>query len=125
MKRDSPKKTGTQNGLCLVWVYVPKQWAEEVKTAAFAAGAGRIGAYSACSWETEGNGQFYPMPGSTPFLGSVGTLETTPELRIEFVCPRHDVKMVLQSIVNAHPYEEPAYGAVPFFTLADFRGGRG
>ena len=38
--------------------YVPTADAERVKTSIFKTGAGSIGHYSHCSWETEGMGQF-------------------------------------------------------------------
>ena len=39
-------------------VFIPENAKERVKDALFEAGAGRLGAYSRCSWECLGVGQF-------------------------------------------------------------------
>ena len=63
--------------------FVPVDYADLVKQAVFKAGAGKLGNYSECSWETLGTGQFKPMSGSNPFLGDVDVLETVSELNKE------------------------------------------
>ena len=52
--------------------YVPDSHVEAVKQAVFAAGGGRVGAYDSCAWQVLGQGQFRPLTGSQPFLGSQG-----------------------------------------------------
>ena len=54
--------------------YVPGSHAEKVKESMFNAGAGKIGNYEKCSFEYSGLGQFKPLPGATPFIGSEGEL---------------------------------------------------
>ena len=54
--------------------YVPENYIEQVKNALFDAGAGRIGDYSHCAWETKGIGQFMPLPGSDAFIGETNRL---------------------------------------------------
>lgn len=93
--------------------YVPVDHAEAVKDAIFAAGAGRIGDYDRCCWQTLGTGQFRPLPGSQPFIGSTGTEEHVPELRIELVVAEPDFPAVLAALLAAHPYETPAYSYWP------------
>ena len=70
----------------LLCFYVPVTHAEAVKEAVFATGAGKIGQYEACSWQTAGEGQFRPLAGSQPFLGRAGQLERVAELKVEMVC---------------------------------------
>ena len=92
------------------WViYVPRENAEAVRAAVFAAGAGHIGDYSHCSWSVEGIGQFLPQEGASPAIGSVGTVERVPEDRIEVVAAAHIRPVVLSAMRAAHPYEEPAF----------------
>ena len=100
--------------------YVPVADAAAVKDALFAAGAGRIGAYDQCSWDCPGRGQFRPLEGADPAVGSVGGLEAVEELKVETVCEDVLLEPVLRALVSAHPYEEPAYAAWPVTTLADF-----
>jgi len=92
--------------------YVPEGHLEVVKTAVFAAGAGRIGDYDQCCWQVLGTGQFRPLAGSNPFLGQQGSVEQVPEYRVELVCEDHLVRAAVLALVAAHPYEEPAYDVI-------------
>ena len=89
--------------------YVPLEHLESVKEAVFAAGAGRIGAYSKCSWETAGPGQFMPLAGSSPFIGRQDSLERVEEIKVEMVCASAVIGDVVSALKAAHPYETPAY----------------
>lgn len=89
--------------------FVPEQHAEVVKSAVFATGAGQLGEYDSCSWQTLGTGQFRPRDGSSPFIGRHGHIERVPELRIEILCRDDVVKPAIDALIDAHPYEEPAY----------------
>ena len=97
-------------------VYVPETHLEAVKTACFNAGAGRIGDYEHCCWQTAGEGQFRPMAGSQPFIGSQGELERVAEYRVEMVLEKSIVRAVVKAMIAAHPYEEPAWDVVELLT---------
>ncbi len=88
--------------------FVPESHVETVKQAVFAAGAGRIGDYDACCWQTLGQGQFRPLPGSQPFIGQTHRIECVPEYKVEMVCSGSHIKAALAALRTAHPYEEPA-----------------
>ena len=89
--------------------YVPESHATEVKNAVFTAGAGKIGNYDCCCWETLGNGQFRPSEGSQPFIGQLGKIEQTPEIKVEIICEKQFIQQVIEALKSAHPYETPAY----------------
>lgn len=92
------------------WViYVPRDDADAVREAVFAAGAGRIGDYSHCSWSVTGTGQFLPHEGADPAIGSVGSVEQVTEDRVEAIAPSRIRGRVLAALRAAHPYEEPAF----------------
>jgi dinuclear metal center YbgI/SA1388 family protein len=92
------------------WViFVPAENAEAVRAAVFAAGAGRIGDYSRCSWSVTGTGQFLPGEGDSPAIGSVGAVERVVEDRVEVIAPARARREVLSAMRAAHPYEEPAF----------------
>ena len=91
-----------------VVAFVPEDAAADVRQAMAAAGAGGIGDYTECSFETAGTGRFRPGEGATPAVGEVGQAEAVGELRIEAVVPQWSVGAVLRAIGEAHPYEEPA-----------------
>ncbi len=90
-------------------VYVPPAAAGQVLRAAAEAGAGRIGKYSHCSFQTRGTGTFLPNPGAKPTIGSVGRLENVEEVRLEMVVPQRELQGVIAAVLDAHPYEEVAY----------------
>jgi len=94
-------------------VYIPDSHLELVKNAMFQAGAGRVGNYDCCSWQTLGQGQFRPLKNSAPYIGSLDKLEFIAEYRVEMVCQDDLVHQVLKAIKTAHPYEEPAFSAWP------------
>lgn len=89
--------------------FVPESHLEPVKAAVFAAGAGRLGNYDSCCWQVAGMGQFRPLPGSAPFVGTEGRLEKVPEYRVEMICADECVYAAVGALRNAHPYEEPAF----------------
>jgi hypothetical protein len=43
---------------------------EKVKSALFKVGAGKYKHYDQCCWQTKGQGQFRPLVGSNPAIGS-------------------------------------------------------
>jgi dinuclear metal center YbgI/SA1388 family protein len=89
--------------------YVPGAHAEAVRDALFAAGAGHIGKYDACSYNAEGKGSFRALEGATPFVGAIGQLHFEDEVRIETVFPAIYKKQVIGALLANHPYEEVAY----------------
>ena len=82
--------------------YCPHDVAEKVRMAMFNAGAGKIGDYDSCCWQTSGQGQFRPLEGSTPFIGKQDRIETVAELRIEMVCADEFVKDAIVSNIVHH-----------------------
>ncbi len=89
--------------------YVPETHLETVKAAVFATGAGRIGLYEQCCWQTLGQGQFRPLEGSRPHLGSTGELERVAEWKVELVVADELIHQAVKALKQAHPYETPAF----------------
>lgn len=74
--------------------YAPVSSVQACKAAIFKAGAGRYpgpGGYTECCWSTTGTGQFRPGATAKPYLGKVGELAETPEVRVEAVCSNEEV----------------------------------
>ncbi|MDB0441580.1 Nif3-like dinuclear metal center hexameric protein [Clostridioides difficile] len=90
-------------------VYVPCNYSESLRNALSSSGAGHIGNYSNCTFSIEGEGQFKPLEGSNPFLGSINDIESVNEIKIETVVPQKHLGGVISSMIDAHPYEEVAY----------------
>jgi hypothetical protein len=99
--------------------YVPETHLDVVKQAVFTAGAGCIGDYDHCCWQTLGQGQFRALEGSQPFLGEQGRVETVAEYKVEMVCDQALMKEVVKALLASHPYEEPAYELLPMLSLSD------
>ena len=91
--------------------FVPELQLDQVKQAMFKEGAGRVGDYDQCCWQSKGHGQFRPLADSKPFIGKQGTVETVEEYKVEMVCGDDCIEAVIKALYQAHPYEEPAYEA--------------
>ncbi|WP_096434625.1 Nif3-like dinuclear metal center hexameric protein [Alteribacter populi] len=99
----------TEDPLKKVVVFVPEAEADQVRDALGKAGAGFIGNYSHCTFNTKGIGTFKPEEGTDPFIGKQGKMEYVDEVKIESVFPASIEKRVIRAMVDAHPYEEVAY----------------
>lgn len=88
--------------------FVPREAVERVRLGLASAGAGKIGAYSVCSFAVEGTGTFFGDETSKPVVGQAGQLETATEVRLEMVCSRTSLAIALQTLRQFHPYEQPA-----------------
>ncbi len=97
--------------------YSPVESTEDVLAAVHAAGAGAIGDYRECAFVTRGSGQFRPLAGANPTIGSVGELERLPEDRVEVVLDRSLRSAVVVALRAAHPYEEPAFHVIETATV--------
>ncbi len=96
-----------------IFVTVPLENVERVRTSACKAGGGVIGNYSFCTSSTKSVGTFVPNEKANPYIGKKETLEFVEEEKLEFVCDVEKVKKVLVALRKAHPYEEPAIDIVP------------
>ena len=86
-------------------VFVPDSALEQVKSALFAAGAGKIGDYEQCCWQVQWMGQFMPLAGSAPHIGTQDKLEAVDEWRVEMVVATLRIKAASEALKQAHPFE--------------------
>jgi hypothetical protein len=100
----------------LVW-FAPREALETTRDAVFAAGGGRIGVYTRCSWYTAGTGTFLAGEGADPSIGRVGREERVSELRVETVVPVAEAAQIVGALRDAHPYEEVAFELYPLVDL--------
>ena len=110
--RESGLVSMTNLNLHKIEFYIPESHLDMVKEAMFKAGAGRVGSYDSCSWQTLGRGQFKAQEGSQPFIGSKGSIETVPEYKVEMVCEEQFLSEVIFALKDSHPYEEVAYSVI-------------
>ena len=93
--------------------FVPVDHAEEVRQAVFNAGAGKIGNYDSCSFNSHGQGTFRGNDSTKPFVGEKGKRHYENEIRFETIFPAYLQGQVTSALLNAHPYEEVAYDIYP------------
>ena len=98
-----------------LYFYVPENNLESVKEKLFKSGAGKIGEYRKCSWQTKGNGQFLPGVNSDPQIGERGKAKKLEEYKVEMVLQESIARKVVNTLLKVHPYEEPAYGLIKIF----------
>ena len=90
-------------------VFIPEDHLDAVKNAMFDAGAGKIGNYDHCCWQTLGLGQFKPLENSHPHIGAHGKIQVVNEYKVELVVEDKRIHAVIAAMKLAHPYEEPAF----------------
>jgi len=102
--------------------FAPMDHAESVRQALFNAGAGHIGKYAECSFNSAGTGTFKAEAGADPFVGEVGRQHQEQETKIEIVYPFYLEQQVVKALTEHHPYEEVAYD---IFTMENVHYGIG
>jgi dinuclear metal center YbgI/SA1388 family protein len=103
--------------------FCPEDKAESVRKAMFEAGAGAIGEYNECSFNTTGIGTFKASESADPYVGKPGEQHHEKETKIETILPAHLESKVLSAMVKAHPYEEVAYDLIPLHNRNQYVGG--
>ncbi len=106
-----------KNTIKKLTTYVPNNNAKEVRIALFKAGAGSIGNYDNCSFNTEGYGTYRGNKNSNPAIGEKGKLHTENETFISVIFEKHKEENILSALFSVHPYEEVAYDIVPLDNL--------
>lgn len=89
--------------------FIPKAHTEKVLQALYDAGAGQIGDYKNCSFQTEGTGTFMPTGDANPHTGQLNKQELVEEDRAEVIFATHLESRILHALKAVHPYEEVAY----------------
>lgn len=112
----------TVNSLVKLIVFVPETDAESLAQALFEAGAGNIGDYDQCSFETSGTGAFRPNENANPSIGNKGKREKVSEKKIEVIVSRHRLNHVLAAMNKAHPYEEVAHDIITLDNKNQYEG---
>jgi dinuclear metal center YbgI/SA1388 family protein len=89
--------------------YTIAENAEQVRKALFNAGAGNIGNYESCSFNSKGIGTYMGNEESNPEIGERFEFVETPEVKIEVTFEKHLQDKILKELFSNHVYEEVAY----------------
>jgi dinuclear metal center YbgI/SA1388 family protein len=89
--------------------YTIAENAEEVRNALFDAGAGSIGNYENCSFNSKGIGTYMGNEHSDPQVGERFEFVQGDEIKIEVTFEKHLQAKILKALFSHHVYEEVAY----------------
>jgi dinuclear metal center YbgI/SA1388 family protein len=92
----------------LVTYTVPEN-VEQVRNALFDAGAGKIGNYEDCSFNSQGIGTYMGNEDSNPEIGARFEFVEAQEIKIEVTFEKHLQSKILKALFSNHVYEEIAY----------------
>jgi len=89
--------------------YTPLENATKVRNALFNVGAGAIGNYENCSFNTKGLGTYIGNEHSNPVIGNQFEFVESEEIKIEVTFEKHLEGKILNALFQNHVYEEVAY----------------
>ncbi len=98
-----------QNFIRKLVTYTIPENAEKIRLALGNAGAGTIGNYENCSFNSEGFSTYKGNENSNPTIGIKGELTQTNEIKIEVTFEKHLQSKILKALFSNHVYEEVAY----------------
>lgn len=98
-----------QNFIRKLVTYTIPENAEEVRNAMFDAGAGTIGNYENCSFNSKGIGTYMGNERSNPQVGERFEFVQGDEIKIEVTFEKHLENKILKALFKSHAYEEIAY----------------
>ncbi len=107
-----------KNSLLKLQTYAPSAHADSIRKAIFEAGAGSIGNYTNCSFNTQGQGTFRASTESNPFVGEKNQDHTENETKIEVIFPNYIQSKVVSALLKNHPYQEVAYDIIPLLNTS-------
>jgi dinuclear metal center YbgI/SA1388 family protein len=90
-------------------VFAPESAVEKLIDAMADAGAGIIGDYRRCAFQSSGTGSFVALADAKPRVGLPNARNDVLEVRIEMELLANSVTRVVAAMRGAHPYEEPAF----------------
>ncbi|KDN54352.1 Nif3-like dinuclear metal center hexameric protein [Flavobacterium seoulense] len=92
----------------LVTYTIPEN-ADKVRNALFNAGAGKIGNYEDCSFNSKGIGTYQGNEDSNPEIGERFEFIENEEIKIEVTFEKYLESKILKALFKNHVYEEVAY----------------
>lgn len=113
LKNREPLEILEHEALFKIVVFVPESHVQELRDAFNEGGAGQIGDYSHCTFQSAGQGTFRPSEESNPYIGEKNEITYVDEKKLEAVVPKRNLSKIIDAIISAHPYEKPAYDIYP------------
>lgn len=107
--KDSKVLIPKQNYIKKLVTYTIPENVVTLRNALFEAGAGQIGNYEDCSFNSHGIGTYMGNEDSSPEIGERFEFVEAPEIKIEVTFERHLESKILKALFSNHVYEEVAY----------------
>ncbi|MDI1317340.1 Nif3-like dinuclear metal center hexameric protein [Flavobacterium sp.] len=98
-----------QNFIQKLVTYTIPENSEQLRNALFDAGAGKIGNYEDCSFNSKGIGTYMGNENSNPEIGNRFEFVENEEIKIEVTFEKHLQSKILKALFTNHVYEEVAY----------------
>jgi dinuclear metal center YbgI/SA1388 family protein len=98
-----------QNFIQKLITFVPQENFVPLRNALFSVGAGSIGNYENCSFQSTGMGSFKGNENSHPVVGEKNEFKEIEEVKLEVTFEKHLQSKILKKLFQNHPYEEVAY----------------
>ncbi len=89
--------------------FVPKDNHLQVRNALFEAGAGKIGNYKNCSFNSNGSGTYQGNENSNPVVGNKFEFCEDEEIKLEVTFEKHLQSKILNALFKSHMYEVVPY----------------
>jgi dinuclear metal center YbgI/SA1388 family protein len=98
-----------QNFIQKLVTYTIPENVEQLRNALFDAGAGKIGNYDDCSFNSKGIGTYMGNENSNPEIGERFEFVEAEEIKIEVTFEKYFQPKILKALFSNHVYEEVAY----------------
>jgi dinuclear metal center YbgI/SA1388 family protein len=98
-----------QNFIQKLVTYTIPENVEQLRNALFDAGAGKIGNYEDCSFNSKGIGTYMGNENSNPEIGERFEFVEAEEVKIEVTFEKYLQPKILRALFSNHVYEEVAY----------------
>ena len=89
--------------------YTTTENADQLRLSLFAAGAGKIGNYENCSFNSDGTTTYQGNENSNPVVGEKNEYVVGKEIKIEVTFEKHLQSPILKALHSNHIYEEVAF----------------
>lgn len=103
-----------------VQVFIPEANLTDFKSKLSKYGLAQEGDYEYCFFQSQGTGQFKPVNGANPYLGTMNEIESVNEMKLEFMISEQQQQLAIDLINQYHPYETPVYDLIQLTREADY-----
>ena len=94
-------------------IFIPETHLGQLRHALQSVDAGHLGNYDSCLAYSRVTGSWRPLPGASPYDGTIGVLAEAPELKVELRVSAARLEETIAAIRAVHPYETPEIFVLP------------